>query len=91
MSENTAQAKCSEAVYQAARAAGVLIVTTGEEAAVQRFAEAMYRLGYSDGTDAIATGEAPNERAVFLPVETRPETVYEKSARWAWPDGRPDL
>lgn len=21
----------------------------------------------------------------------RPETVYEKSARWNWPDGRPDL
>jgi rRNA maturation endonuclease Nob1 len=21
----------------------------------------------------------------------REETVYEKSARWAWPDGRPDL
>jgi hypothetical protein len=21
----------------------------------------------------------------------RPETTYEKSARWAWPDGRPEL
>jgi hypothetical protein len=90
MAENTTPAMCSEAVYQAARAAGVLIVTTGEEAAIQKFAEAMYRLGYSDGTDSIATGEAPNEREVFLPA-AREETVYEKSARWAWPDGRPDL
>jgi hypothetical protein len=59
MAENTTPAKCSDAVYHAAVAAGLLVVTTGDEAAIQKFAEAMYAEGYADGTDFIATGEAP--------------------------------
>lgn len=87
MAENTTPAKCSEAVYEAARAAGLLIVTTGEELAVQKFADAMYALGYSDAIDFVATGESKDSREPSM----REETVYEKSARWNWPDGRPDL
>ena len=49
MSENTTPARCSEAVYQAARAAGLLIVTTDEEAAVQKFAEAIQAAAYAEG------------------------------------------
>lgn len=57
MSENTAPAMCSEVVYEAARAAGLLIVTTDEEAAVQKFADAIYAMGYSAAIDFVATGE----------------------------------
>lgn len=87
MSENTTPAMCSEAVYEAARAAGVLIVTAGEEAAIQKFADAIYAMGYEDAIDFIATGESKDSRVANL----REETTYEKSARWNWPDGRPDL
>lgn len=62
MAENTTPAKCSEAVYEAARAAGLLIVTTSEEAAVQKFADAMYAMGYSDAIDFVATGESRDSR-----------------------------
>jgi hypothetical protein len=41
MSENTAPARCSEAEYEAARKAGILIVTAQNEAAVHAFAEAI--------------------------------------------------
>lgn len=34
--------------------------------------------------------ELRDARPAPLPA-LREETVYEKSARWAWPDGRPDL
>lgn len=62
MAENTAPAMCSEAVYQAARAAGLLIVTTDEEAAVQKFADAIYAMGYSDAINFVATGERRTSR-----------------------------
>ena len=87
MSENTTPARCSDAVYQVARAAGLLIVTTGEEAAVQKFADAIYAMGYADAIEFVATGESKDSRI----ANVREETTYEKSARWAWPDGRPDL
>jgi hypothetical protein len=87
MAENTTPAMCSEAVYEAACAAGLLIVTTSEEAAVQKFADAIYAMGYSDAIDFVATGESKDSRV----ANVREETVYEKSARWSWPDGRPDL
>ena len=38
--------------------------------------------------------EATNANHDLAQAETESieqETVYEKSARWAWPDGRPDL
>lgn len=49
MAENTTPAMCSEAVYEAARSAGVLIVTTGEEAAIQKFADAIQTAAYAEG------------------------------------------
>lgn len=49
MSENTTPAQCSEVVYEAARAAGLIIVTTGEEAAIQKFAAAIQAAAYADG------------------------------------------
>lgn len=49
MAENTTPAMCSEAVYEAARAAGLLIVTTGEEVAIQKFADAIQTAAYAEG------------------------------------------
>lgn len=66
MAENTTPAMCSEVVYEAARAAGLLIVTTGEEAAVQKFADAMYAMGYSDAIDFIATGKSKDSHGQIL-------------------------
>ena len=66
MAENTAPAMCSEAVYEAARAAGVLIVTTGEEASIQKFADAMYAMGYADAIDFVATGESKDSRVANM-------------------------
>jgi hypothetical protein len=44
-------------------------------------------MGYSDAIDFVATGEDKDSRV----ANVREETTYEKSARWAWPDGRPEL
>lgn len=41
MSESTTPAKCSEQDFEAARAAGLLVVTSADEAAIHRFAEAV--------------------------------------------------
>jgi hypothetical protein len=41
MTENTAPARCSEAEYSMARDAGLLVVTTADEAAIHKFAEAI--------------------------------------------------
>lgn len=41
MAETTAPPACTDQEYEAARAAGLLIVTTGEEAAIHKFAEAI--------------------------------------------------
>lgn len=64
MVDNKQSAKCSKAVYRAARAAGLLVVTSDDEAAIQRFAIAMYGEGYADATDSIAAGEAPRYAAI---------------------------
>lgn len=41
MSENLAKAACTEQEYQAARAAGLLVITTADEVAIHAFAEAI--------------------------------------------------
>jgi len=41
MSESTAAAACTEAEFQAARGAGLLVATTADEAAIHKFAEAI--------------------------------------------------
>ena len=41
MSENTTPARCTEAEWNAARAAGLLVVTTADEVALHKFAEAI--------------------------------------------------
>lgn len=58
MSECTTAAKCTEAEYQAARDAGLLIVTVAEEIALHKFAEAMRAEGHAAAIEFIATGAA---------------------------------
>lgn len=58
MAENTAPAQCSEREFQAARDAGLLVVTTADEIAIRKFAQAMYADGYSAAIEFIATGES---------------------------------
>lgn len=58
MAENTTPAKCTEQEYQAAREAGLLVVTTADEVAIHKFAEAMRAEGYVAAIEFIATGDA---------------------------------
>lgn len=58
MAENTTPAKCSESEYQAARDAGLLVVTTADEIAIHKFAAAMRAEGYAQAIEFIATGDA---------------------------------
>lgn len=41
--------------------------------------------------DCTDMDDATFEAFVIATGAIREETVYEKSARWNWPDGRPDL
>jgi len=62
MSECTTKAQCTDEEYQAARAAGLLVVTTEDERALHAFAESIrtkaFRAGYSAAIEFIATGES---------------------------------
>lgn len=49
-----------------------------------------YRLAL-DAYQCERKNPTPLMRQAAENVLTSKETVYEKSARWAWPDGRPDL
>lgn len=46
MSENTAKAACTQAEFDMARAAGLLVASTGDERAIHAFAEAVRASSY---------------------------------------------
>jgi hypothetical protein len=58
MAECTTSAKCTDAEYQAAREAGLLVVTVADEIAIHKFAEAMRAEGYAAAIEFIATGDS---------------------------------
>lgn len=53
MAECTTPAQLSESDYEAARAAGLLIVTVAEELRIHKFAEAIRRAGWIHATDKL--------------------------------------
>jgi hypothetical protein len=67
MSENLSSAACTEQEYQLAREAGLLVVTTDDERAIHKFAEAVRALA------------APAPQAAAA-EEKRPMTIWEALA-----------
>jgi len=68
-------------------------------ASLLKHADEMEYNGWTDDAETIralaavaaVSAQAAPRAASTEDLAIREETVYEKSARWAWPDGRPDL
>lgn len=85
MAENTQSAACSQQEYQAARQAGLLVVTTADERAIHAFAEAI-RAQATAGIP-FADGENPcilEWGAVSLPVGHPSRITATKLCQTLW-------
>ena len=75
MTENTAPARCTEAEYEHARTAGLLVVTTREEIAIHRFAESIR----TDATRLLAEKEAELKGAYELLHQTEDRLIAKEA------------